>query len=120
MQDFLSGRSNIEDVSDVSSMKSGNSQMSDILSQSGVLESTIERIAKLESTQQAMRERNEHIIESTEKMKMSECHRKTMSALLDYFRRKDKNVVFWADFFAILKESAKNTGDFGEEKDYRA
>lgn len=42
-----------------------------------------------------------------------------MASLYDHFRRKEKNVVYWADFFAILKESSMNSGDFGEEKQYR-
>lgn len=45
MQDFLSRRSNNDDMSDVSSIKSYNSQASEVLSQSGVQESTINRIA---------------------------------------------------------------------------
>ena len=108
VQDFLSRRSNNEDMSDVSSMKSYNSQASEVLSQSGVQESTINRIAQLTAQQQALRERNEQIIEKTEKLRQSEALIKMMASLFDFFRRREKNVVYWTDFFAILKESSIN------------
>jgi hypothetical protein len=120
MNEFLSKDSNnVEDFSDVSSLKSQSSQMSEILSQSGVSESTINRIAQINAHQNAVRERNEHIMETTEKLKNIEQHQKTAVALCDHFRRKDKNVVYWNEFFAVLKESWMNTGEFGEEKEYR-
>lgn len=93
--------------------------MSVQLSQSGVSQQTINRINIMSHAESELRNRNQHLLDSSAHKRNIDNHIKMAETIYSLFKSHNKSTLQWFEIHDSLKES-NLMGTFVEEKEYRS